>query len=80
MSLHLSAVDMVNLALAASTAASLAYVDAPPRLLVAATDHHLAARLWAEAGFALKARHHSMLAEAISAEMLALAAGEEEDA
>lgn len=72
-----SRTDLLNLALAVSAAASSAYID--ERLSTAATQHHLAARLWAEVGYACKAGHHSMLADAISNEMIELAAGDVEE-
>jgi len=39
-------------------------------LAVAAADHELAARLWAEAGYELKAKTHASLVEAVTAEMI----------
>ncbi len=77
MSLHLSGLDVINLALAASYAASGAYIE--NRLAVAAADHELAARLWAEAGYELKAKTHEALVAAVTAEMIEAATEEEED-
>jgi hypothetical protein len=76
MSLQLSRIDVINLALAASYAASGAYVE--NRLAVAAADHELAARLWAEAGYELKAKTHASLVEAVTAEMIEAAESDEE--
>jgi len=71
-----SRTDLLNLALAVSAAASSAYID--ERLSTAATQHHLAARLWVEAGYDAKAKHHSVLADAITNEMIELASGDAE--
>ena len=73
----LSRNDLLNLALVTSAAASEAYID--ERLSTAATQHHLAARLWAEVGYACKAAHHGMLADAITNEMIELASAPEEE-
>jgi hypothetical protein len=75
--MNLSRTDLLNLALAVSAAATSAYID--ERLSTAATQHHLAARLWAEVGYACKAGHHGMLADAITNEMIELASTPEEE-
>jgi hypothetical protein len=74
--IDLSRADVLSLALIASAAATEAYCD--ERLNTAASQHHLAARLWASVGYDGKARHHSVLAQTITTEMLELAAGEAE--
>lgn len=75
--LNLSPYDVINLALAVSAAATAAYCD--ERLCVAATQQHLAARLWFAAGYDAKADAHRATAQAIEHEMAELAAGEEEE-
>ena len=74
--MDLSRVDLTNLALAVSAAADASYRD--DRLHVAATQHSLAARLWAEIGYDKTAREHSVLADKIRNEFIALAATGEE--
>lgn len=75
--LNLSPRDVINLALALSGSATAAYCD--DRLAVAATQHHLAARLWFAGGYDKKADHHRFMAQGVEQEMLDLAAGEEEE-
>lgn len=74
--MDLSRVDLTNLALAVSAAADASYRD--DRLHVAATQHSLAARIWAELGYDKNAKQHSVLAEQIRHEFIALAATGEE--
>jgi hypothetical protein len=75
MTLDFSKRDVINMALAMSAQASSSYCD--ERLTTAATEHHLAARLWCAAGYDAKALHHSTLANAIDQETLDIAAGRE---
>lgn len=58
--------DLINLALAVGAAARSSYVD--ERLVTAATEHALAATLWAHAGYIESAQHHTALAQAIDLE------------
>jgi hypothetical protein len=70
--------DLVNLALAVSAQATSSYCD--ERLTTAATEHHLAARLWHAAGYPAKAQHHTTLSHAIDREAIANSTGEMEEA
>lgn len=65
-SLELTRVELINLALAVSAAAQEAYSD--ERFVTASTNHTLAARLWAQAGYNAKAATHTGLAAAIDLE------------
>ncbi len=64
--ISLTRVELINLALAVSAAAAEAYSD--DRFVTASTNHALAARLWAHAGYNAKAATHSGLAAAIDLE------------
>jgi hypothetical protein len=74
--LNLSRLDVINLAMAVSAAATSSYCD--ERLTTASVQHHLAARLWFEAGYDRKADTHRHTAQAIAQEVADLAAGETE--
>jgi hypothetical protein len=72
--IELSRIELVNLALGISAAASSAYID--DRLTVAAINHTLAAKLWTQAGYNTKAAHHQLLAQAIDLEAIEAAVDE----
>lgn len=70
--------DVMNLAFAVSSSATAAYLE--ERMTVAATEHALAARLWAALGHDKHAHKHRMLSHAITQEAIAIASGDEDDA